>query len=70
METRTITLSVLGEQEQRGRIIQVEKALLSRNQHIAEDKRKRFKQAGLLVINRLKSLIPAYGLRISLTVIS
>ncbi len=60
METRDITLSildhhVLGQREQEGRIVQVEKAVLSRNQMIAEENRKRFKDAGVVVLNMLSS---------------
>lgn len=60
METRDITLSVLdncvlGHREQEGRIIQVEKAVLSRNQIIAEENRKCFKDAGVVVLNILSS---------------
>jgi hydrogenase nickel incorporation protein HypB len=60
METRDITLSVLdnhvvGHREGEGRIVQVEKAVLSRNQGIAQKNRKRFKDAGVVVLNLLSS---------------
>jgi hydrogenase nickel incorporation protein HypB len=55
METRDITLSVLSDHEERGRIVKVEKAILSRNQIIADENRKHFKEAGLVALNLLSS---------------
>jgi hydrogenase nickel incorporation protein HypB len=60
METRDITLNVLdsrilGHREGEGLIVQVEKAVLSRNQAVAQENRKRFKDAGVVVLNILSS---------------
>jgi hydrogenase nickel incorporation protein HypB len=55
METRDISLSVLDQQKEHGRMVKVEKAVLSRNQAIAEENRKRFKDAGVVVLNLLSS---------------
>jgi len=53
---RNIGFSVLTDvSEERGRIVQVEKGVLSRNQQLADENRTRFRENGLLVLNVLAS---------------
>jgi len=55
-DRRTIGISVLSDRdEERGRLLEVEKGVLARNQEIATDNRARFARAGLGVVNVLSS---------------
>ncbi|UCH25966.1 MAG: hydrogenase nickel incorporation protein HypB [Trueperaceae bacterium] len=55
-EVRTIGLSVLTDKnESRGRTIEVEKGVLSRNQELADELRKRFGVHGILALNFVSS---------------
>jgi len=55
-DRRTIGISLLSDRdEDRGRLLEVEKGVLARNQEIAEENRARFARAGLSVVNVLSS---------------
>ncbi len=54
--TRDIGISVLtDEASERGRVLKVEKGVLARNQELAGDNRRRFRDLGLLTLNLLSS---------------
>lgn len=55
-DRRTIGISLLSDRdEERGRLLEVEKGVLARNQEIAMENRARFARAGLGVVNVLSS---------------
>jgi hydrogenase nickel incorporation protein HypB len=56
MLTREINLSHISSgTEQRGRMVSVEKAVMSRNNEIAVQNRERFEQQGILAFNMMSS---------------
>ncbi len=55
-DRRTIGISLLSDRTtERGRLLEVEKGVLARNQELADANRERFRQLGLLVLNVVSS---------------